>query len=93
MKDYGKQLTGDTIKATWINSANTPSALICSVFNGAEVLVDSGAMVDSGDTFHYYFNHTIPDTPGNYVVQMLGTIGGKPYKRRMKYRAILDEVD
>lgn len=90
MKD---ELIGDTLKATWVNSSNSPSSLICRVYNGNEVLVDSASMVDSGDGFHYYHNHTVPDTPGFYVVDMLATIGGKPYKRRIKYRAITDEVD
>lgn len=87
------ELVGDTLKATWVNSTNSPSSLNCSVYDGNEILVDSAAMVDSGDGFHFYHNHTIPNTPGWYVVQTLATIGGKPYKRRFKYRAILDEVD
>lgn len=85
-------LTGDTIKATWINSLNSPSALIFRCYDSNETLVESASMTDSGDGYHYYHNHTVPDTPGFYVADMLATIGGKPYKKRIKYRAITDEA-
>ena len=87
-----KHLIGDTVKVTWVSSDVTPSAIVCSVFNGSEVLVDSGTMTSSGNG-HYYYLHTVPDTAGFYVAQTLATINGDPYKRRVKYQAQRQEVD
>ncbi len=85
-------LCGDTIKIRWINSGVTPASLSATAYNGSEVLVDSGAMTSSGDG-HYYYLHTVPNTPGYYVTQTLATISGKPYKNRTKYRAVLEDVN
>lgn len=85
-------LCGDTIKVRWINSGVTPTALIAAAYTGSETIVDSAAMVSSGDG-HYYHLHTIPNTPGYYVAQTLATISGKPYKNRTPYRAVLMDVN
>lgn len=85
-------LCGDTIKVRWINSGVTPTAIIGAVYTGSETLVDSAAMVSSGDG-HYYHLHTIPNTPGYYVAQTLATISGRPYKNRTPYRAVLMDVN
>jgi hypothetical protein len=85
-------LCGDTIKVRWINSGVTPTTLIGAVYTGSETLVDSSAMVSSGDG-HYYHLHTVPNTPGYYVAQTLATISGKPYKNRTAYRAVLKDVN
>jgi hypothetical protein len=85
-------LCGDTIKVRWVNSGITPSAIIGAVYTGSETLVDSAAMVSSGDG-HYYHLHTVPNTPGYYVAQTLATISGKPYKNRSQFRAVLMDVN
>jgi len=87
-----QHLIGDTIKVTWINSGVTPTSLICTVYTGSETLVDSGAMTSSGNG-HYYFNHTVSSLQGFYVAETLASINGDPYKRRVKFKAVLDEVD
>jgi hypothetical protein len=91
-KDF---LCGDTVKIRWINSSlivASLSSIIATTYNGSETLIDSAAMTDSG-AGHYYHLHTIPSTPGYYVAQTLATIAGKPYKNRMKYRAVLQDVN
>lgn len=85
-------LCGDTIKIRWINSGVTPTTLIAAAYTGSETIVDSAAMVSSGDG-HYYHLHTVPNTPGYYVAQTLATISGKPYKNRTAYRAVLKDVN
>lgn len=87
-------LIGDTMTVTWINSGVTPSSIRYSVFDGAnpESSVDSATMQNSGNG-HYYAWHTVPDTPGLYVVETLAQVGGNPFKRRIPYRAVLGEVD
>ena len=89
IKDF---LCGDTVKIRWINSGITPTTIIAATYTGSETLVDSGAMVSSGNG-HYYFLHTIPNTPGYYVAQTLATISSKPYKNRSQYRAVLKDVN
>ena len=88
-KDF---LCGDTIKIRWINSGVTPTTLIAATYTGSETIIDSAAMVGSGDG-HYYHLHTVPSTPGYYVAQTLATISGKPYKNRTAYRAVLKDVN
>ena len=85
-------LCGDTVKVRWINSGVTPSTIVAAAYTGSETIVDSGAMTSSGSGL-YYFLHTIPDTPGYYVVQTLATISGKPYKNRTAYRAVIKDVN
>lgn len=85
-------LCGDTVKMKWVNSGVSPSAIIAAVYNGSGAIVDSAAMVSSGDG-HYYHLHTIPDTPGYYVAQTIATVVGKPYKNRTPYRALLMDVN
>lgn len=86
------QLCGNTIKVRWINSGSVPSAIVAAVYTGSETLVDSATMVSSGNG-HYYHLHTVPNTPGCYVVETLATISGKPYKNRERYRAVLLDVN
>jgi len=87
-----KHLIGDTIQITMVNSGVTPSSILCSVYDGSENLVDSGSMVSSGNG-HYYYDHTVPNSTGYYVAQTLATINSKPYKNRVKYKAVTGEVD
>lgn len=85
-------IVGDTFEVSWVNSGITPSAIVAAVYTGSETLVDSAAMVSSGNG-HFYHLHTVPNTPGFYVTQTLATISGKPFKRREKYEAIIKDVD
>lgn len=85
-------LIGDTIKVSWVNSGITPTTLVYAVYTGSETLVDSASMTSSGNGF-YYGLHTVPNTPGWYVIETLASISSKPYKRRTKYRAVMEDVD
>jgi len=87
-----KYLIGDTIQLTWVNSGITPSDIVASVRDGNEVLVDSGAMVSSGNG-HYYFDHTVVNTLGFYVGETKATINALPYKNRLKFKAVDGSVD
>jgi len=87
-----RHLIGDTIQVTMVNSGVTPSTINCAVYDGSETLVDSGSMTSSGNG-HYYFDHTVINTPGFYVAQTLAMINSKPYKNRIRFQAILAEVD
>lgn len=85
-------LIGDTRKVKWISSGASATAIHFAVYNGAETLVDSATMTDSGNG-HYYGWHTIPNTPGYYVVQTTATVGGRPFKNRFRYLAMLEDVN
>lgn len=91
-------LCGDTRLITWIDSGVTPSSISAAVYNGSETLVDSGAMVSSVSnqsslTGHYYYLHTVPNTPGYYVAETNALISGKTYKDRVVYRAVIRDVN
>lgn len=85
-------LIGDTVEVSWINSGITPSAIHYAAYNGSETLVDSASMTSSGNG-HYFGLHTVPNTPGFYVVYTTATIAGKPFRRAAKYEAVTYEVD
>ena len=84
-------LVNDTFKQTFVASGTDPSVITASVIDGNEVIVSSGAGVNSLNG-HFYRN-TIVNTPGYYVSQWQATINGLPYKRRLRIKAILSEVD
>lgn len=89
MKDF---LCGNTITLGWVNSGVTPSDITAKCFTGSETVIDSAAMVQSG-TGIYYHLHTVPNTPGFYTLETIATITGKPFKNRLKYQAVLQDVD
>jgi hypothetical protein len=82
---------GDTFKQIFIASGTDPSVIVASIWDGNETIISSGAGVNSLNG-HFYRN-TIVSTPGYYVTQWEATIAGLPYKRRKRFRAILNEVD
>jgi len=86
-------LIGDTVQLTWIDSATAvDSDIAYSVYTGSETIVDTGTLVESGNG-HYYQFITVPDAPGNYVVETLAIISGLPFKRRQMLHLTLTEVD
>lgn len=87
-----KGLIGDTIEVSWVNSGVTPTDLYAAIYNGSETAVDSATMVSSGNG-HYFYEHTIPNTPGFYVAETIATIGAKPYRNQVRFKAIKGEVD
>ena len=91
MSDLPRILVGDTFKQTFINSGSTISPIVASIIDGDDVIVSSGAGVDSGSG-HFYRQVKI-NTPGYYVSQWNATISGNEYKRRLRFRAVLNEVD
>ena len=84
-------LVGDTFKQTFIASGTDPSVIRASVLDGTETIVSSGAGVNSLNG-HFYRNVKV-NTPGYYVSQWIATINGLEYKRRLRFKAILNEVD
>ena len=83
---------GTTLTISYVNSGVAVSSAYAAVYNGAGTLVDSGAMTNSATGLYGYL-HTVPSTPGYYVRESLAYIGGKPYKARTAYKAVLIEVD
>jgi hypothetical protein len=84
-------LVGDTFKQTFVASGTTPSVITASILDGTETIVSSGAGVNSGNG--QYYRYTLVNTPGYYVSQWQATILGNPYKRRLRIKAVLGEVD
>lgn len=82
---------GDTFKCTFINSGSTLSSGICAIRDGADAIVASGSAVSSGNGHYYLF--TSVSTEGWYVQEWTGTINGNAVKRRLRFRALLNEVD
>lgn len=89
MKDF---LAGDTMKILWTNSGVTPDSLNASIIDGDETLIHSADMVNSGDG-HYYAYAQVSSTPGFYVAETNATISGMPFRRRVRFKTILLEVD
>jgi len=85
-------LIGDTIKLSWINSGVTPTVISGTIISGSETIVSSVTMSSSGNG-HYYSLHTLPDSAGYYIAQTLATVDTYPYKRRIKFAAVLEDVD
>jgi len=85
-------LVGDTMQVIWINSGTVPSIPNLSIFSGSETLVASQSMVSSGNG-HLYAFYTVGDSPGYFIAQTLVSVGGLPFKRRVKFRATTYEVD
>jgi len=93
MGNLTEVLITDTFKQTFIASGTDPSVIVASIINGTGIIVSSGAGVNSLNG-HFYRN--VPagvSTPGYYVSQWEATIGGLPYRRRRRFRAIINEVD
>lgn len=91
MARFKEVLVGDTFKQTFIASGTDPSVITAAVLDGNETVVSSGAGVNSLNG-HFYRNVKV-NTPGYYVSQWDATINGLPYKRRLRFKAILNEVD
>ena len=87
-----EKLIGDTIKVTWVSSGDVPSPILALIYTSSETLVSSVSMTSSGNG-HYYSNYTIPNTPGFYVAETLATLDSLPYKRRVAFKAVTQEVD
>ncbi len=92
MSSIKETLIGDTVKIAWVNSGVTPTDVHAALFNGSETLVNSLTMTDSLNG-HFFALITLPSSPGFYVAETLATIEAFPYKRRLKIKAILGEVD
>lgn len=82
---------GDTRKYTWIDSSTAPSAVTLKIYNGSEAVVASLAMTGSGGG--HFFGLAVVNSPGFHVAEFNATINGDPYIRRMKFKAVLIEVD
>lgn len=91
-----KYQAGDTRRVKWVSSGEAPSSIYAAFLDytgpGSYSAVASSTMTDSGNG-HYWAALTVPNTPGFYVAETLATIAGLPYKRRLRFRAVLSEVD
>lgn len=83
---------GDTIRLTWVSSGAIASDIYAAIKDGDEILVHSESMISSGNGF-YYLDYTVPGSSGYYVSDMIGTIDGKPYVRKLKFKTVTGEVD
>jgi hypothetical protein len=93
MPKFPQILINDTFKQTWIASGTDPSVIVASVLDGNGTIVSSGAGVNSLNG-HFYRNIVGGvTTPGYYISQWDATISGLPYKRRLRFQAIINEVD
>jgi len=93
MPNLTEVLITDTFKQTFIASGTDPSVITASILNGAGTIVSSGAGVNSLNG-HFYRNVSGGvNTPGYYVSQWEATIGGLSYRRRRRFKAIINEVD
>ena len=92
MSRIPKRLIGDTLKVTWVHSGTTPTSIHAAIYDGSETLVNSMSMTSSGNG-HYYSLYTLVDSLGYFVAETLATISGKPYKNRMKFKAVSGEAD
>lgn len=84
-------LTQDTFKQFWISSGTTPSLISAAVLDGNETIISSGTGVSSGNG--HFYRATSVSSPGWYVSEWKATISGNPYRRRFRFKAILNEVD
>ena len=87
-------LTGDTRRVKWVSSGEAPSDISAAFRAGdtSETVVTSATMIDSGNG-HYWANLIVPYTPGFYVAETSAVINGYPYRRRLRFRAVMSEVD
>ena len=85
-------LIGDTLNQTWVSSGATPSLITAAVFTGSESVISSESMTSSGNG-HYFNSYTLPNTAGFYSSETIAWVNSFPYKRRTKFKLILDEVD
>lgn len=85
-------LAGTTLKATWINSGVTPSAIYSRIMNASETMVSSFAAVSSGNG-QYYGVHTMPGSAQWMINEWNSTIDGYPYINRQLVRVRALETD
>lgn len=87
-----RYLVGNTRLAKWVSSGQSPTSIWVEFENGSGTSVNSISMTDSGNG-HYWQAVTVPSTPGYYVMQTTAVIGGDPYKKRLRFRAVTQETD
>ena len=84
-------LIGDTFKQFWISSGTTPSVITASIVDGSENIVSSETGTSSLNG--HFWRTTLVNTAGWYVSQWEAIISGNPYRRRSRFKAVLNEVD
>ena len=84
-------LINDTFKQFWITSGTAPSQITASIVDGDENIVSSETGTSSGNG--HFWRTTSVNTPGWYVTQWEAQISGKLYRRRRRFKAVLNEVD
>lgn len=82
---------GDTVQLVWVNTGVTPSSIISAIYNGSEILVDSGVMTSSGNG-HFYRYYTT-NSAGFYVAKTTATISGNPFVNGIKFKVREFQVD
>lgn len=86
-----KVLVGDTFKQYWVSSGATPAVISAAILSGSETVISSGTGTSSGNG--HYYRTTSVNSPGWYVSEWRATISGQPYRRRYRFKAVLNEVD
>lgn len=86
-----KVLIGDTFKQTWISSGAIASVISAAIITGSETIINSGTGTSSGNG--HYWRTAVVNTPGYYISEWKATIAGNPQKRRLRFKAISNEVD
>lgn len=78
-------IAGTTLRATWVNSGITPTALSSALVSGSETVVHSVAAVSSGNG-HYFALNPVPAAAGWYVNEWIGVIASNTYIDRQLVR-------
>lgn len=95
MSNIKSTLIGNTVKFTWIDSSvSLADSADFTIYSGSETIVNTGTLTSSGNG-HYYANFTIPNSYdyGYYVAETLINVGGLPYKKRLNFKIVPEEVD
>jgi len=81
---------GDTKRIVWIGSA-TPTAVSLIIYRalgaGSVSIVHTATMVQS-QAGAYYYDYTLPDSRGGYLIEFQATHGGKTYLDRTTFEVI-----
>lgn len=85
-------LIGTTVQFTWVSSGAAPSSIYTAIYTGSETMINSVAMTSTGNG-HFNSGYTVSNTPGFYVGETKAVVSGFPYKKRIRFQVILEEVD
>jgi len=85
-------IAGTTLRATWINSGTTPSAITSALRTGSETIISSVSAISSGNGF-YFALHGLPTSGGWFINEWIAIIASNTYVDRQLVRTTRLEVD